>query len=261
MARQVPTLPIDIALDCFFLLDIVVNFNMATMGGGDTMLEFNDDRWQVRALAPAPRTPPRHFPLPCCSAPAAVPCACGLVWAGFACEWVGVDVGMGVGVGAGLLLRQVTKNYLKQGFMFDLCTSIPVRLPLPTASPSALALSRALRSCHSISLPCLLLLLPRGDAPAPRACSPAPHRRIAAPRYAGSTCRTPRVRLRLPPPAPPACVRLPAVSEQRGRWQVSFFELAVQVECQTTKNSQMGVDSSQVGCWLLEARLGLMAAV
>ena len=50
---QVPTLPIDIALDVFFLLDILVNFNMATMGSGDAMLEFNDDRWQVPACLSA----------------------------------------------------------------------------------------------------------------------------------------------------------------------------------------------------------------
>ena len=58
----IPTLPIDTALDCFFILDILVNFNLAVIKGG----EIEDDR------------------------------------------------------------ATITKEYLKGGFLFDLCNSFPV---------------------------------------------------------------------------------------------------------------------------------------
>ena len=59
---KLPTLPIDVILDIFFLVDILINFNMGVITAG----EYTDDRMQV------------------------------------------------------------TKDYLKGGFMFDICTSIPV---------------------------------------------------------------------------------------------------------------------------------------
>ena len=40
---NIPTLPVDVALDCFFLLDIIVNFNLGTIAGGELV----DDHWQV----------------------------------------------------------------------------------------------------------------------------------------------------------------------------------------------------------------------
>ena len=43
---QVPTLPLDVLLDCFFIVDVILNFNTGVL----TMGEYVDDRWKVAKM-------------------------------------------------------------------------------------------------------------------------------------------------------------------------------------------------------------------